>query len=84
MKSAAAVPNVAVSVAGAAGASIETPTASVSVNVAGRLSGIVPTGTLARAGASLLNGALEAVGQLKDPIDITASSFATVVCAIGR
>jgi len=78
------VPNLAVSVAGAAGVAIQTPSLSASASMTVRASGILPTGTLARAGARLLNGGLELIGHVKDPIDLSIASFSAVVCGIGR
>jgi RHS repeat-associated protein len=78
------VPNVAFAVAGTAGFSVNTATVSVSARFTGAASGIIPTGTLARLGAAALNGALKAVSQIKDPLDLSVATFSAVVCSIGR
>ncbi len=41
----------------------------------------IPLGAIARTGADVLDFGLRAIGQVKDPYDLTVSSFSAIVCS---
>lgn len=78
------IPNISVTVGGAAAVTVQTPGFSASGSIAGRVSGVIPTGAFARAGAEFLDVGLHFVGTVKTPIDLAVGGFSSLICAIGR
>jgi RHS repeat-associated protein len=77
---AGAVPNIALSYTQTATTTVITPALQYTATTSRTIAGAVPTGTLARLGAS----ALAVAGTWKDAYDLSVATFSAVVCGIGR
>jgi RHS repeat-associated protein len=79
------IPDVASTTTTVTTVSVQSSALSVSLTAVETTSNVLPIGTLARTATSFGTEALESFTNLvKLPIDLTASSFSTVVCSIGR